>query len=224
MTKSKPVIVSAKDQIFETLKAAILSNEYKPGDILQIDKLAREFGVSATPIRETLLRLEGAGLLKLIPNKGALVNEIEPKDIVDLWEMRKILECYAGRLSAALIPDQEIDALIARVRALTGGGFDKEAYTRVDDDIHRILYAYLDNRYFREAIARVQDNSLRIRYYAENASEQRESIVSEVCMEHIALLEALKLHDPDRIEQTLRRHLENGARRTLATVKSLSAN
>ncbi len=222
MVKKKPAIVSAKDQIYESLKQDILSNKYQPGDIIQIDRIAAEYGVSATPIREILLRLEGTGLIVLIPNKGAQVNEIKTKDIKDIWEIRKVLECYAGRISAQLISEQEIDPIMERVKSLYERAFDKDVYTRVDDDLHRLLYSHIDNEFLCEAITRVQDQSLRIRYYAESVSENKESIVREVSNEHLDILKALKLRDPDLIEKTIRYHLENGERRTIATVEKIS--
>jgi DNA-binding GntR family transcriptional regulator len=221
MIHVKSVIVPVKEQIYETLKSAILSNGYKPGDILQIDRLAKEYGVSATPIRETLMRLEGTGLLKLIPNKGAQVSEIGIKDIKDIWEMRKLLEPYAGRLSACLIQDSEIDGILKQIRALLASGFDKDTYIQIDDELHQMLYKHLDNDYFYEAITRIQNHSLRIRYYAEITSEDRNSVMEAVSTEHVEILKALKQHDPDLVETMVRRHLENGEKRTLSTVQRL---
>ena len=67
---------SLGDQVFETIKELIVSNAYQPGEVLQIDKLAAEFGVSTTPIREALLRLEGLGLAQIERNKAAVVTQV----------------------------------------------------------------------------------------------------------------------------------------------------
>ncbi len=219
--KTKHRLVSVKDQIYDTLKASILSNECKPGDILQIDKLAKEFGVSATPIRETLMRLEGTGLLRIIPNKGAKVTGIDINDVRDIWEMRILLEPYAGKKSATLIQDAEIAKVTQEVESLQRDRFDKESYIRVDNELHSLLFRYIENEYLYDAIERVQDHSLRIRYYAEIASADREAVVGQVCAEHLEILRALSIHDPSKAEETIRRHLENGERRTLAAIRQV---
>lgn len=218
---SRHLIVSMKDQIYASLKSDILSNEYKPGDILQIDKLARKFGVSATPIRETLMRLEGTGFLKIIPNKGAQITEIDIHDVRDIWEMRILLEPYAGKLSAKYIKNDEIMKLTQDVKSLQKNNFDKEIYIKVDNDLHSLLYRYIENEYLYDAIERVQDHSLRIRYYAEIVSSDREAVVCQVCTEHLDILETLRLHDPEKAEKAIRYHLENGEKRTLKAVKQI---
>ncbi|MDD2380055.1 MAG: GntR family transcriptional regulator, partial [Aminobacterium colombiense] len=73
------VFQSLGDQVFETLKEKIVNNEYKPGELMQIDKLASELGVSTTPVREALLRLEGMGLVSIERNKGAVVTQVSKK-------------------------------------------------------------------------------------------------------------------------------------------------
>jgi DNA-binding GntR family transcriptional regulator len=84
-----------------------------------------------------------------------------------------------------------------------------------------MLYKHLDNDYFYEAITRIQNHSLRIRYYAEITSEDRNSVMEAVSTEHVEILKALKQHDPDLVETMVRRHLENGEKRTLSTVQRL---
>jgi DNA-binding GntR family transcriptional regulator len=219
--RSRHLVVSMKDQIYDTLKSAILSNECKPGDILQIDKLAKEFGVSATPIRETLMRLEGTGLLKIIPNKGAQITEINIHDVRDIWEMRILMEPYAGKKSAKRISDDEILKVIRDVQDLQNRSFDGELYIKVDNDLHSLLFRHVENDYLYDAIERIQDHSLRIRYYAETSSADREKVVCQVCAEHLEILEALRLHDPEKAEVAIRRHLENGEKRTLAAVSRI---
>jgi DNA-binding GntR family transcriptional regulator len=79
----------------------------------------------------------------------------------------------------------------------------------------------VENDYLYDAIERIQDHSLRIRYYAETSSADREKVVCQVCAEHLEILEALRLHDPEKAEVAIRRHLENGEKRTLAAVSRI---
>jgi DNA-binding GntR family transcriptional regulator len=98
----KIVTLSMREQIYEALKGLILDNSYGPRTVLAIDRLADEFGVSATPVREALVRLESDGLVELIPNRGAQVTDIREEDVRYIWEMRLLLEPYAARMSVDL--------------------------------------------------------------------------------------------------------------------------
>jgi DNA-binding GntR family transcriptional regulator len=219
MNKQQSVIIPVREQIYNHIKKAILSNVYKPGDIIQIDKLAGEFGVSATPIRETFIRLENSGLLKLIPNKGAKVVEITDQDVRDTWEMRKILEPYAGRLTAAMDVTEEIEFLEFRINSFMKGQFDLDNYTQLDNDVHQLFYIHIQNPLFIKTISRIHDLSMRMRYQAENVPENNKKVVQEVCLEHLHLLAMLKSGDGTKAEKSILKHIENGMKRTLATTK-----
>lgn len=219
MNSTKTIIIPVREQIYNRIKKAILSNEYKPGDIIQIDRIAREFGVSATPIRETLIRLESSGLLKLVPNKGAQVVEITDKDIRDTWEMRKLLEPYAGRITAGLDINDKIVDLEGRIQGIIDGNYDQDAYIEADNDIHQLLFNNVDNILLKETINRIHNLSMRMRYQAENVPEDNKHVVHEVCSEHLGILKALKIHDQDATEKAIRLHLENGERRTLDSAR-----
>ena len=219
MHKTNTVIIPVREQIYNRIKKAILSNEYKSGDIIQIEKIAREFGVSATPIRETFIRLENSGLLKLIPNKGAQVVEITDKDIRDTWEMRKLLEPYAARLTAELDVTESISDLRGRIEHILEGDYDQDAYIEADNDIHLLLFSSIPNTLLKETIHRVHNLSMRMRYQAENVSEDNKQVIRAVCTEHLEILNALSGHDPDKTEQAVRKHLENGEYRTLESAQ-----
>jgi DNA-binding GntR family transcriptional regulator len=182
--KRKIVTLSMREQIYDALHDMILKNNYGPNAVLQIDHLAEEFGVSATPVREALVRLEADGLVSLIPNKGAQVTDIQGDDIRYNWEMRRLLEPYAANQSATLIPDDEISVLKAETLSLRGEGFDKDRYVDADTKLHEILYIHLDNACLKDIIRRVHKMSTRIRYFPEGSSAMHESVVNEVIQEN----------------------------------------
>ena len=78
----KIVTLSMRDQIYEALRDSILQNSYPPAAVLPIDRLAEDFGVSATPVREALVKLESEGLVNLIPNKGAEIGRASCRERV----------------------------------------------------------------------------------------------------------------------------------------------
>ena len=141
----KTVLKSIRDQIYEAIQESIVNNSYKPGEELQIDRLAEEFGVSTTPIREALIRLESSGLVNLIPNKGARVTAFREEDIRDTWEIRKLLEPYAAGLTAALDVTLEIQELNAALETLEKGTQDGNLYIKSDIRLHELLYTHLSN-------------------------------------------------------------------------------
>lgn len=204
-----------REQMYEALKDLILTNTYKPTTVLQIDRLADEFGVSATPVREALVRLESDGLVNLIPNKGAQVTDIHEDDIRNTWEMRRLLELYAARTSIGCIKDVELAELEVELIHVRDDPFDNNRYIASDMHLHETLFVHLGNEILKDSIRRVHQMSLRIRYFAEQSVATHDSAVHEVIQEHLAILEALRSRDIARIEAVLYKHLQNGETRTL---------
>lgn len=213
--KKKIVAFSMRDQIYEALKENILKNSYKPNSVLPIDRLAEDFGISATPIREALVRLESEGLITLIPNKGAIVTDIQAEDILNNWEMRLLLEPYAAGKSAALIPDDEIEALRGEIESLRQGPFNNALYVASDTKLHESLYIHLTNAFLKDTIRRVHQMSVRIRYFPEGSDVMHQQVVNEVIREHLAIIDAMKTRDPHRISEFMQYHLKNGEKRAM---------
>ena len=220
----KTVLKSIRDQIYEAIQESIVNNSYKPGEELQIDRLAEEFGVSTTPIREALIRLESSGLVHLIPNKGARVTAFREQDIRDTWEIRKLLEPYAAGLTAALDVSAEIQELNAAFDALERGPQDGNLYIQSDIRLHELLYTHLSNELLKETLHNILQRSMRMRYFAEDVSNMHDQVVREVISEHKQILQALAAGDRERTIQAVRRHIENGERRAMLAVKLKNEN
>jgi DNA-binding GntR family transcriptional regulator len=220
----KTVLKSIRDQIYEAIQESIVNNSYKPGEELQIDRLAEEFGVSTTPIREALIRLESSGLVNLIPNKGARVTAFREEDIRDTWEIRKLLEPYAAGLTAALDVTLEIQELNAAFETLEKGTQDGNLYIKSDIRLHELLYTHLSNELLKETLHNILQRSMRMRYFAEDLSKMHDQVVQEVINEHKQILQALTARDRDRTIEAVRRHIENGERRALLAIKLRTEN
>ena len=124
----------------ELIRQAILEGGLEPGSRLKEEELARELGISRTPVREALLMLQAEGLIVTTPNRGASVRVHDANDLRDLYQLRALLEGYAARLAAARISDEEIDRL-------------RESCDRFDavaaDDIRELVR---ENLWFHSAI------------------------------------------------------------------------
>ncbi len=217
MTK-KIVTLSMRDQIYDALRESIIKNVYTPNSVLPIDRLAEDFGVSATPVREALVRLEAEGLVTLIPNKGALVTDIQAEDILNNWEMRQLLEPYAASKSSGLVPESELEAIRAEIDAMKHSPFDNDRYVACDTRMHEILFIHLPNAFLKDTIRRVHQMSIRIRYFPEDSKSMHEQAVNEVLKEHLAIIDALKTRDPAAITETVQVHLRNGEKRAMAAL------
>lgn len=211
----KIVTLSMRDQIYEALRESIMKNNYMPGAMLPIDKLAEDFGVSATPVREALVRLEAEGLVTLVPNKGAMVTDIETKDIRNNWEMRLLLEPYAAAKSCLLIPENDLFALRKEIEDMKITPFDNDRYVASDTKLHDTLYIHLSNNVLRDSIRRVHQMSIRIRYFPEGSVQMHKQVVDEVLTEHLAIVDALLSRNADAVAESVKMHLENGESRTI---------
>jgi DNA-binding GntR family transcriptional regulator len=216
--KKKIITLSMRDQMYDALRDLILKNDYGPNAVLQIDRLAEEFGVSATPVREALVRLEADGLVTLIPNKGAQVTDIQEVDIRNTWELRKLLEPYAAAQSAELIPLEEIETLRNDILAMKEMPFSNERYVNSDSRLHEMLYMHLTNTALKDMIRRVHQMSIRIRYYPEGSALMHERVVNEVIGEHLEILAAARIRDAARMAELVRLHLQNGERRAMSAL------
>lgn len=204
---------SLGDQVFETIKELIINNTYKPGVVLQIDKLAGEFGVSTTPVREALLRLEGVGLVNIERNKGAVVTQVSEKLSSYVWEFRSLLEARVARDAAIQCTESEIDEVEAKLQKVFEHPEDFDVYQESDVALHCLLSSHTENPLILESLANLSVHARRIRYFAEKGPF-REEVIEQVTREHSEIIAALRQHDPDLVESVVNRHLTNAEERT----------
>src|SRR5215212_6278066 len=116
-------------RVSEELREAILSGEYGPGERLRTASLAKRFGSSRTPVREALVQLEGEGLVDIEPRRGALVRSFASSDLIDLYEIRALLEPAAAARAALRIREDQLGrlrALVALSDARGAGAIDEQ--------------------------------------------------------------------------------------------------
>src|SRR5581483_4287811 len=119
---------------------------YAPGERLVQDELAESLGISRIPLREALRRLEGEGLVVISPNRGAIVRDLAPKDVVDLYDLRLALESLALRRAAERYADLRLATHARRAQARQAiAARNLSALFRLDRDFHADLAAASDN-------------------------------------------------------------------------------
>jgi DNA-binding GntR family transcriptional regulator len=155
---------SAADRVFEHTKAAILSRRYAPHELLTEGELADAVGVSRTPVREALLRLQAEGLVRLLPKRGALILPVTAAEVADVWETRRIIETYAVRKAVAARESALLGKLEAHVHRMREAlrARDARAYVEADRDFHDAIVAHTGNQILTSLYRSLRDRQLRM--------------------------------------------------------------
>jgi len=190
----------------ERLRDAIINAELKFGEALAEESLGASFGVSRTPLREALARLELQGLVVVVPKKGTFVFAPTNEDVADLCQFRLMLEINALRLCLAQNKDaalRDMKATLAAMEAADALG-DRLSYARSDTAFHEVFFSYCGNPYlvnaYRTVIGRVA--ALRTHLSVPLAKEQQRSF-----KEHRALVKAFAADDMAQLEKILSPHI-----------------
>jgi len=222
--KTKPLFQSLSDQVFYYLKDKIISNELIPGSVLSIDKLSSEFGISNTPVREAVVRLESLDLVTVNRNKNITVSTMSREKILDILEMRRLLETYGSRTAALSVTESEIQSLDNILDRVLANPSDFEYYRFSDLEVHDTITRHIKNREIQSSLKNLSVYSLRIRYYARFYGEENpdlEESVVKITGEHRSILDALRTHDPEKVEKSVMNHLLKAEERTLCALDRL---
>lgn len=198
---------SLRIRVFNAIENAILDGEYKDGDSLNELKLSKELGVSRTPVREALMQLELEGLVRNVPNKGAVVIGVTEQDIHDIYEIRIRIEGLAARLCAENITDDELRALeqIVDLQEFYLLKNDTEQIWKLDGDFHKIIYDASRSRPLRFTLSNFHNYIKKAR----DISVQTEGRAEKTVAEHRAILDAIKDHNGDLAERLTAEHISN---------------
>lgn len=198
---------SLRIRVFNAIENAILDGEYKDGDSLNELRLSKELGVSRTPVREALMQLELEGLVRNVPNKGAVVVGVTDQDIHDIYEIRKRIEGLASRLCAESITDDELRALeqIVDLQEFYLLKNDTEQIWKLDGDFHKIIYDASRSRPLRFTLSNFHNYIKKAR----DISVQTEGRAEKTVAEHRAILDAIRAHNGDLAEQLTAQHISN---------------
>ena len=198
---------SLRIRVFNAIENAILDGEYRDGDSLNELKLSKELGVSRTPVREALMQLELEGLVRNVPNKGAVVIGVTEQDIHDIYEIRIRIEGLAVRLCAENITDDELRALeqIVDLQEFYLLKNDTEQIWKLDGDFHKIIYDASRSRPLRFTLSNFHNYIKKAR----DISVQTEGRAEKTVAEHRAILDAIKEHNGSLAEKLTAEHISN---------------
>ncbi|MEU4623579.1 GntR family transcriptional regulator [Actinoplanes sp. NPDC023801] len=202
------------DDVYESLRSAVLEHILAPGDRVNIDALARELDVSPTPVREALARLEAERLVRKRPRAGYTVSPLlTVAEFNDMFDMRLLLECQAARWAAERATEAQCEELMLESARTVEAGDDPTwhaAFTALDARLHDLVAHLSASPLLRESISRLHSHlHLHRRYFPYDQT----AITND---EHRVLAVAIRDHDPDRAEAAMRLHLTRARERHLA--------
>ena len=193
-------------KVFAIIEEAVLNDKYKKGESLIESKLATELGVSRTPIREALTQLEHEGLVQLIPNKGALVTGISPKDIQDIYTIRMMIEGLAARWAAENITGEEIKELKEAVdlEEFYTSKADIEHLIQLDSRFHQVIYKASKSRPLMYMLQTFHHYIQRARTQSIGTPGRAQKALNE----HKAILQAISARDGAKAELLTAAHIQ----------------
>lgn len=196
-----------RDVVFNTLRQAILRGEMEPGERLMEIQLAQKLGVSRTPIREAIRKLELEGLVVMIPRKGAEVAHITEKDMRDVLEVRCTLEELAVTLACKNVTDERISELIAANKVFEAAIISKDVVNIVDADVqfHDIIYSMTDNVRLIQIINKLREQMYRYRLEYVKDARTHSILISE----HNDIIEQLSKKNVEAAKSVVRQHINN---------------
>ncbi len=207
-----------RDVVFHTLRQAILKGDLKPGERLMEIQLAKKLGVSRTPIREAIRKLELEGLVLMIPRKGAEVAEITEKNLRDVLEVRGALEKLAVQLACDQITKAQIhelrEAAGAFREALTSGNVTEIA--EADEHFHDLINLATGNQKLIQLLNNLREQMYRYRVeYLKN-----EAVYPQLLSEHDSLIRAIEKRQREQAAEIVCRHIENQAEAISGTIRT----
>lgn len=198
---------SLRGKLYKQLREDILAGKYADHEELRENTIAKEYGVSRTPVREAIRKLELEGLVVTIPNKGAYVKAIDKKDIDDIYAIRALLEGLCAKWATEHISDKQLEQL-EEILYITKYHIDKGHYDRVyeyDGELHNILYAASNSSILEHVLHDFHQYVQRARRHALTSPER----VIKTYEEHLAIVTAIKEKDAGNAARLAKEHVRN---------------
>ncbi len=197
--------VPLRVQVYGALREAILGGRLKPGERIVEDRICGELGVSRSPLREALRKLEGEGLVSILPRRGAVVTELTSRDGMDLFAVREVLEGLAARLAAEQISPGEMEELgeICAAMEKCIEARDPGALVELNTQFHEVVTRASRNRWIREFVTSIRTQTRSIY----RSSVERPGRAPESLAEHRLVLDALRRGDGALAETLAREHV-----------------
>lgn len=209
---------SLRTEVYQYLREKILSGNYERGASLTEASIARETGVSRTPIREAICQLELDGLVQTTPNRSVVVRGFDEQDILDLYDVRSLVETLAaGRAAKHMSPElkSELTAAFQKELAATEAG-DTESMQKLDSDFHNLVFQGSGSSILQHLLSSIGVYTRQARTVSLTVPGRSRKVL----LEHQNIMEAILAEDSDLARERMREHIANAA----ANFKAVSQN
>ncbi len=194
------------EEVAELLRERIFNRELTPGSWIDELKLADEYGISRTPLREALKVLATEGLVTMKVRRGAYVTEVSERDLADVYHLLALLESDAAGVVAHKASNEELAELQGLHRELEKSVKNRERFFELNEAFHMRVLAIADNRWRDQMVADLR----KVMKLNRHNSLLKTGRIQESLAEHAAVMAALLARDPDAAVQRMREHFMNG--------------
>jgi len=213
------IVINAtiQEQVYQIIRREVINRVYHEGEQLKEADLAQRFNVSRSPVREALHRLAGDGILTIIPNRGIFVKEFDEKYIIDVLDLRSLLE----QRGISRSPEKLTPAIRAELQRMRGemeevlrtGDAGLDRHSALDTALHDLIMKLNDNTFISEISAKISALNSMFRYVSLSSDDR----AMESQREHLEIIDALMAGDVEAAEQAYNRHIEGTKRRVVDT-------
>jgi DNA-binding GntR family transcriptional regulator len=224
-------VIENKSTAYREVRKLLLGGEVQPGQRLSHRSLAKDLGLSRSPVREALLQLEAEGLIEHRPQSGVYLREVSPQELEELYDMREVIEPYAAERAARLASPAQLEQLSAvcnefMVIAKQPGlgewlesAKNRRRLSTLDIDFHSTVLAAAHNRVARRFFENAQIISLVVswnHFKADSAILAKR--VAPTAKQHREIYDAIKKRDPVKARKLMRAHISGMSKRVLADI------
>ncbi len=209
---------SRADFVYESLRDAISDGRIAVGERVREEEVARKLGVSRTPVREALRRLQLRGLLVIFAGRGLVVAKLGQQQIVELYAMREILEGSAARFAAQHATAAEI-AILYKLQEKLKAAKTEAMRTSLNRQFHQAIYEAAHNRYLMQTLESLNDSFALLRSSTLRTPNRRPGSDSE----RLKIIAAIEKRDPDVAEREAREHIRQAQNIRFKSVAGLTA-
>jgi DNA-binding GntR family transcriptional regulator len=214
-----------RQNVVQSILQGVFEGRFTAGQRLVVQRLAEEFGVSPTPIREALVELAGIGIVDLLPNRGAVVRSLTRQDVDELCQIRRVLETEAARSACGRIDRNELAGLVEELARLVeiGGSTESKSFdadrfvaeTRAaDTQLHDLISKACGSRRLSAEIGRFRTIFRSFRHVGAGRSTDADNFrrAADENSEHLSIAQALIEGDAKRAAKSMSRHIDEAVR------------
>ena len=224
-------VIENKSTAYREVRKLLLGGEVQPGQRLSHRSLAKDLGLSRSPVREALLQLEAEGLIEHRPQSGVYLREVSPQELEELYDMREVIEPYAAERAARLASPAQLEQLgavcnefmvIAKQPGLgewLESAKNRRRLSTLDIDFHSTVLAAAHNRVARRFFENAQIISLVVSWnHFKTDSAILAKRVAPTAKQHREIYDAIKKRDPVKARKLMRAHISGMSKRVLADI------